>query len=637
VLLLVDALLMLAGAVLIVSGTFVVFFAIPIASGELASPVHQIGSRTFYLVLHTGLVLGVGLIWQRAGRPPLWNPVPDLAAALRPRRILPAIKSDPVLAGLACVVMVIYLAGGVAAVLLPTTSTDAQTYHLSRVVYWMQQRSLDHWSTPDLRQTAFPVNFELNLLWLMVMSGTDHLTNLLQWTSLPILLAAIVGLTQQVGYTRRQGMFAAFIFASLPQVFLQAVETKNDLLVSVLFGCAIYLLFQGLNTDHKGSLILSGMAFGLLAGTKSTPVMILPGLAIFVLLAWRKYGRLGFWRLWWWGLTGLAAFALLGAYNYILNLRDYDSLLGPSEFVEDETHESDVSLVKMLVVNSIRYSYQMVDTSGLPRRIAYPLFDAKARAARAVINRLGLHEVESRQMSDTAFNFNHRPRATMSEMWFGPLGIMLLGVFVVETVRLMRTRNLWRAGLLLMAWSYLPVLSTLTAWSTHKGRYTMLMVMLVVPLIGRLYRPGSRFRLFYWGLCGLAGVVLIWTFFGSEYRPLVGRTKVWKLDRIEQQTIAYPPGTAMVKMVDRYVPKTATLGLWFQRGDWDYPLFGDDFSRTLVQIYPYPETLDRAWLAQQAFRFIIANTSLLPSPLPAELTVVGETSLYTLLRYDPAP
>jgi hypothetical protein len=291
----------------------------------------------------------------------------------------------------------------------------------------------------------------------------------------------------------------------------------------------------------------------------------------------------------------------------------------------------------MLVVNSIRYSYQMADPSGLPRRLSLPLFDAKARAARAVVNRLGLDEVESDQMADQAFSFESRPDMNIGEVWFGPLGLVFIGVIIAETVLILRRRSLLRSGLVLMAWSYLPVLSLLTAWSFHKGRYTILLMAVAAPLIAGLHLSKGWLRLLTWTLGGLASVVLAWTLIYSDCRPLAGKSTVWEMDTITLETKAVPETGDMIRLVDREVPQDAMLGLWFQRRDWDYPLFGDDFSRTLVQIYPYPETLDRAWLAQQAFRFIIANTSLLPSPLPAELTVVGETRLYTLLRYDPAP
>lgn len=649
ILLLIDALLILASAVLItalarpatrtawITGAFVVFYAVLVASGELAGLAHEVGSRAFYFILHAALLVGTGLIWGGAGRPPIWNPIPDLAALLRPRRIAEAIRSDPALAVLALVVALVTLAGGIMALLLPPTTPDSMTYHLSRVGYWLQQGSLEHWNTPDLRQTAFPINLELGLLWTVVLSGSDRWVNLIQWSTVPVLMAAIAGIARQMGHTRRQAVFAALIWATLPQIFLQAVDVKNDLLLSALVASAITLLVLGMDSGARGPLILSGLALGLAAGTKSTLVMIVPGLALFALLLWWKYRAPGFRRLEWWGLSWLAAFMLFSAYNYVLNLESYDNPLGPPEFVEEETHEGNVSPLKMLVVNSIRYTYQMADMSGLPRRAARPLFDLKARAARAVVDRLGLDEVESGQIADQPFSFKRRPSITVGAVWFGPLGIVLLGLIAAETVRAFRTRALLRVGLLLMAWSFLPALSVSTAWSFHKGRYAILLVTIIAPLIAGLHFPRTRLRPLYWGLCGLACFVLVWTATHSDYRPLTGKTPIWDLDFTARQTKAAPTITPMVRLVDRTVPPDATLGLWFKRSDWDYPLFGRDFSRTLVQIYPYPAAVDRAWLDRQAFDYVIANTDLLPSPLPAALTVVGETEEYTLLRYERAP
>jgi hypothetical protein len=272
----------------------------------------------------------------------------------------------------------------------------------------------------------------------------------------------------------------------------------------------------------------------------------------------------------------------------------------------------------------------------LPTRIARTLFDAKARAVRTVIVRVGLDEVESDQFADEPFTFSRRPAIRIGDVWFGPLGIVLLGLIAVETWRALHTRAILRSGLILMAWSLLLVLSLSTAWSFHKGRYTILLVTLVAPVLARLYFSRGWLRMLTWGLCGLAGFVLVWTIIHNDYRPLSGETPIWEQDRIDLQ-VTSPRIASMVRLVHRCVPPDATVGLWFKRDDPDYPLFGRNFSRRLEQIYPYPDALDSAWLAQQDFDFVIANKNLLPSAPSPELIVIGETESYILFRGATVP
>ena len=61
---------------------------------------------------------------------------------------------------------------------------DSMTYHLSRIAYWTQNRSVEHYATNCLREIASPVLAEfVNLHVYILCRGSDMLFNLLQAAS----------------------------------------------------------------------------------------------------------------------------------------------------------------------------------------------------------------------------------------------------------------------------------------------------------------------------------------------------------------------------------------------------------------------------------------------------------------------
>src|SRR5688500_19160981 len=79
------------------------------------------------------------------------------------------------------------------AITFATTNWDSLTYHLSRIMHWMQAGSIEHFRTHNTRQVEFApwqsfLSLTLYLLW-----GGDRLLNLVQW-------CAMVGSLMLVSY-----------------------------------------------------------------------------------------------------------------------------------------------------------------------------------------------------------------------------------------------------------------------------------------------------------------------------------------------------------------------------------------------------------------------------------------------------
>src|SRR3990172_8247405 len=63
----------------------------------------------------------------------------------------------------------------VIAIVSPPNCGDCMTYHMSRVMHWLQQGSVDHFPTSILRQIELNTWAEYAILQLQVLSGGDYL------------------------------------------------------------------------------------------------------------------------------------------------------------------------------------------------------------------------------------------------------------------------------------------------------------------------------------------------------------------------------------------------------------------------------------------------------------------------------
>ena len=73
------------------------------------------------------------------------------------------------------------LALGFIAFSTPTTNWDSLTYHLPRVMHWIQQQSVEHYPTGNTRQLEFAPWSAFVVTNLHLLHGTDRLDNLVQW------------------------------------------------------------------------------------------------------------------------------------------------------------------------------------------------------------------------------------------------------------------------------------------------------------------------------------------------------------------------------------------------------------------------------------------------------------------------
>ncbi|MEU4472602.1 glycosyltransferase family 39 protein [Micromonospora sp. NPDC023888] len=256
-----------------------------------AAPAHQAAAAPRPVPVGAAVPAGVGpepsaptAVVGRAG------PDPDQVGRVRGGLLARAVdawrtagRGERLLAGTVGGLVLVEL---LVALLAEPNNFDSQTYHLPKVEHWVAQGDLDFWPTAIHRQVTIPPGAEYLLLHLRLLTGGDHLYNLVQWAAGVLCLLVAARITAQLGGGRRAQLITAFVLATTPMVVLQATSTQTDLVCAAWVACAATLVLDGLRQRTGwGALLGLGAATGLTAVTKTSgliavgPLLVLWGLA----------------------------------------------------------------------------------------------------------------------------------------------------------------------------------------------------------------------------------------------------------------------------------------------------------------------------------------------------------------------
>lgn len=489
----------------------------------------------------------------------------------------------------ACVALILGVTA-LTALLSPPNGWDAVSYHMSRVVYWMQNASVAHFPTHNLRQVVFSPFAEFCLLHLQLIWGGDRLANLVQWGAFAGCLCAVAALVRRCG-APPAAVGAALVFAAtLPMAILQASGTENDLVLALWLLIAVLAVEEHLRTGATVSALKVGAAAGLLALTKGTGYVlgapVLAGWAVCLLIRRGSRRRAAA------AIASAALLALaLNAGHAWRNLSVFGHPLGDAGFID--YHQNATHSWRVLVSNLIR------NTSFHLATPVPGLNDAVVRGVTALHSAIGISAADVRTtLLEAPFSMEfttHEDRAG------APLHFLAIVVvaLAVATRRLRLGRGvvaclcISAVGFALMAWS--------VKWQPWGARFQVsLFLLLAVPCgiaAARSFSP----RALRWLSAVFVLASLPWLL-GNETRPLVNvpphqrernvllrpRAELymanWPLDRILHAAGRPPRGWPMT---ESYFGAIAALersgcrdvGLIQAVDSWDYPLWALAWQR----------------------------------------------------------
>lgn len=442
------------------------------------------------------------------------------------RRPLPTLP--PSVAMLVLGVMIIVTTTGFIAVMAPPNTSDSMTYHMSRVVHWIQNRNVAFYPTHIPRQLHQNPWAEFAILHLQILSSGDRFANLVQWFSM---IGSIVGVTliaRQLGAGTYGQILAAAVTATLPMGILQASSTQNDYVVSYWLVCFVYytMALTVIGTTGWSEVLGAGVSLGLAILTKATAYLLAIPFLLWLLLSRLRTVR---WESWKAPLVIIVVALSLNVGHYERNKDLYGSVLGPGfEWVSGEQRFANkVFTIPSLMSNMLR-------NLGLHLGTPFGRINAAMeRGVRLLHKPLGLDVSDSRTTwSGLEFHIpimsNHEDRAG------NPIHLALI---LLSLPLVIIFRGSERLGTLL---KYLAAITTAfllfslyLKWSPWHSRLHLPFFVLWSPVIAIVLCKITNHRV----ATSIATVLLIsalpWVFYNKS-RPLLGTRSIITSRRIDQ-------------------------------------------------------------------------------------------------------
>jgi 4-amino-4-deoxy-L-arabinose transferase-like glycosyltransferase len=540
-------------------GAYLVGWAVVVGLGETLSLLDAVG-RTGYVAGDAAVLVAAAAIWHVRGRP--------LPALPRPR--LSALRAHLGLAALGAVVAAAVVYEAVLVVSTPPNNYDSLTYHLTRVVAWLQQGHVGYFDAATARANAFPPNAELGILYTVALLGRDTLAALPQLLAEVAVLVCVYGAGRRLGFGRPSATFAALLTATLSEFALESVTTQNDLVVAAFVIAAVYFVLG----RERGELPLAALAVALAVGTKVTAFFALPLLVVAaaLLLPRRRAVELAVWS--------AIAFFGFGAFSYVENTIHTGHPLGVVP--EADPYRPEVT-VGGTASTAARVYWRFVDFTGLqpPEGLLQGLTNTGSGIFAAA-------HIPANPPRATATRFSFRPSVEASEdtSYFGVLGFLLVvpvsAAFVLAWLfrRTSRARGLLAAALPL----FVLVLSLAQTYDQWLGRFMLIPVALVMPLAAWLYERRLRLLTTVAALAGVATLAGTHTHNVAKPVGVVGPGSVWAMSRAQVQGLTAGSLELALPFFDATVPANATVGVVLGSNDPAYLLYGPTLRRRLVEL-----------------------------------------------------
>lgn len=172
-----------------------------------------------------------------------------------------------ILTVLSGILLICALVAGIAA---PNT-WDSMTYHLPRVMHWIQNQSVANYPTHNTRQLFLSPWAEFTMSHFQLLSDSDRFANLVQWFSMVGAALGVSFIARQLGANNRGQIFAAAFSLTIPMGILQATSTQNDYVAAFWLVCVTYNIIAALKSGlTQKRLVFIAAACGLALFTKGT-------------------------------------------------------------------------------------------------------------------------------------------------------------------------------------------------------------------------------------------------------------------------------------------------------------------------------------------------------------------------------
>ncbi len=232
-------------------------------------------------------------------------------------------------------ILLIVIATLIISIIAPPNNWDSLTYHMSRVVHWIQNKTVAHYPTTIPRQNFFPPGSEYIIANFQILSGTDRFAGLVQWLAMVGCVMGVSVITMYLNGDRIPQIFSSLITVCIPMGILQASSTQNDYLEAFWMVCFMSFLLRDKIPSYLTTIAL-GCSLGLGLLTKGTGYGYFLPMVFWLLYRMRPIDRQGLVKIM---VLFFIAFIINAGY-YVRNFRTAGFPLGDRKMLSIHANET---------------------------------------------------------------------------------------------------------------------------------------------------------------------------------------------------------------------------------------------------------------------------------------------------------
>lgn len=493
-------------------------------------------------------------------------------------------------------------------IFIAPSSWDSLNYHLARVAYYLQYNSLNYFDANYWAQIIHPKNSSILILYTYLISGeSENLTRIVQFISYWVAVYSVYAISRKTGSNVVQSVFSALVSALLVEWLMESTTTLNDMLITAYTGITVYFLFTFKNVNQKKYLVIASISMGLFVGTKANSLLLLPAIAlisIWVIFQTNTPFKSQKRNLFYWGffvLISISVFAIPS--GYFQNYLRFGHPMGPETIRSSHSFEgqSFQYIVSNGSKNFVRYGFDFLSLDGLPTIVPVEMAQKFIRYVPSkLIKTVGI-ELETEIATRSPFESNKLPRSGENHSYWGVFGFgfVLVSSFIISIGAVKSSNDV--KVLILASILFWIAQSYSSPYSGFRGRYFMALAIFLLPTIGvLLHRTRNKMVYAYLFSIVLLGCVsAISSVLFKNYQSLIslqheGREykSVFIMDRMEQMLSNKSPNLLEpLTKFDQIVPNNAIVAVFWREGMFEYPLFGEKLTRTILPINSFEKGL----------------------------------------------
>ncbi len=332
---------------------FLIAFAQLVLTFEILSLFNEI--KEVYVLVGNFLFLTTGVYFWNKNKRPLWI----LNLRDFKNSVINSFKLDKSLFVLYIGFTIFIISALTLCFLMPITNADAESYHVARSLFWNFQGNLKHFDIADIRNLCLPINSEILYSWVLLFIKKDVFLGFFSFVGYLLSIISVYNILGYLGYCVRKRLWVIFILSSFASLIVQVSGTETDIIVVGLVISSIFLFWNALKTGNKTPVFMSALAYAMAIGTKTTSILMIPGVGLFMLALcahFKKYKPFG----WFLGF-GLVNFLIFSSYNYILNFLQFSNFMGSQSII---VVTKNYYGIKGLLASFIKYIFMFFDFTG---------------------------------------------------------------------------------------------------------------------------------------------------------------------------------------------------------------------------------------------------------------------------------